>query len=208
MSGLTAMPAHRRFVSDLRDPRCIPAVDAPEIAALEAERRRLVAALEEAERSGGGYVDEARYIGQRARALGAGEPLPPSPPTAAEAQAAAEQRRRNVAAAEEALLRFADVVCRTVEAHPEWREAARAKVKAAQDEAEAAMAQAKAAARRAEDAAWLVQHLERTASDELYIARVSDSAEAMPKDEPDLVWNITDPRILGLMERSRTGAPL
>lgn len=36
---------YRRFVNDLRDPRCIPAVDAPEIVALEAERRRLVAAL-------------------------------------------------------------------------------------------------------------------------------------------------------------------
>jgi hypothetical protein len=36
---------HRRFVNDLRDPRCIPAVDAPEIVALEAERARLVAAL-------------------------------------------------------------------------------------------------------------------------------------------------------------------
>ncbi|MCW2751861.1 MAG: hypothetical protein JWR83_2971 [Aeromicrobium sp.] len=39
---------YRRFVNDLRDPRCIPAVDAPEIVALEAERRRLVAALDTA----------------------------------------------------------------------------------------------------------------------------------------------------------------
>lgn len=203
MSGQTGMAAHRRFVSDLRDPRCIPAVDAPEIVALEAERQRLVTALEEAER-GSGHFDEAGYIGQRAKALGAGTPLPPQPPTAVEAQAAGEQRRRNVSAAQEALLRFADVVCRTVEAHPEWRDDARAKVKAAHDEAEAAMAQAKAAARRAEDATWLVQHLERTASDELYIARVSD----MPKDEPDLVWNITDPYIAELMARSRTGSAL
>jgi hypothetical protein len=204
MSGLTAMAAHRRFVNDLRDPRCIPAVDAPEIAALEAERRRLVAALEEAER-GGGYVDEAQYIAQRAKALGADEPLPPSPPTAAEMQAAAEQRQRNVAAATEALLRFADVVCATVEAHPEWRHAARAKVKAAQEEADAALALAKAAAARAEDAAWLVQHLERTASDELYIARVSEEAA---DTSGWLHWDVTDPHIVELMARSRTGQPL
>jgi hypothetical protein len=206
VSGLTASAAHRRFVNDLRDPRCIPAVDAPEIAALEAERRRLVAALEEAER-GGGYVDEAQYIAQRAKALGAGTDLPPSPPTTAERQAAAEQRQRNVAAATEALLRFGDVVCRTVEAHPEWRHAARAKVKAAQDEAEAAMAQAKAAALRAEDAAWLVQHLERTASDELYIARVSESTDV---DDTSgwLHFEVTDPRIAELIGSARGGSAL
>ena len=39
---------YRRFVNDLRDPRCIPAVDAPEIIALEAERARLVAAFDTA----------------------------------------------------------------------------------------------------------------------------------------------------------------
>lgn len=206
MSGLTASAAHRRFVNDLRDPRCIPAVNAPEIAALEAERRRLVAALEEAEQ-GGGHVDEAWHIAQRAEALRTGAPLPPSPPTAAETQASAEQRQRNVAAATEALLRFGDVVCRTVEAHPEWREEARAKVKQAQDDAEAALAQAKAATARAEDAAWLVQHLERTASDELYIARVSDHTE----DADTSGWlhfDVTDPHIVGLIASARGGQPL
>lgn len=203
MGGLTAQPAYRRFVSDLRDPRCIPAVDAPEIAALEAERARLVAALEEAEQ-GGGYFDEAGYVAARARALREGTELPPEPPTAAERQAAAEQRTRNVRAAEEALLRFADVICRTVEAHPEWRDEAQAKVKAAQAEADAAMRQAKAAALRAEEASWLVQHLERTAADELYPAAHS----SQPHDTPYLVWDITDPHVRDLMARSRTGQAL
>ena len=203
MSGLTAMPAHRRFVNDLRDPRCIPAVDAPEIVALEAERARLVAALEEAEQ-GGGHISEAQYIEQRAKALREGTELPPEPPTAAERQAAAEQRSRNVRAAEEALLRFADVICRTVEAHPEWRDEARGKVTAARKEADEAMRQAKDAARRAEEAQWLVQHLERTASDELYPA----AASRLPRDEPDLVWDIHDPYVRDLMARSRTGSPL
>lgn len=152
---------------------------------------------------GGGYFDQAAYVAQRARALAAGEPLPSEPPSLAERQAATEQRNRNVAAAEEALLRFADVVCRTVEAHPEWWDEARAKVNAAQDEAEAATAQAKPLPA---EPAWLVQHLERTASDELYPTRVSDAA--LPKDEPDLVWNITDPYIAELVARSRTGSPL
>lgn len=204
MAGLVALPAHRRFVNDLRDPRCIPAVDAPEIVALEAERVRLVAALEEAERGDGGYFDEARYIEQRAKALQEGTELPPEPPTPAERQAAGEQRNRNVRAAEAALLRFADVICRTVEAHPEWRDEARARVQAAQTEADAAMAQAKDAARRAEEAQWLVWHLERTAADELYPA----AGDRLPQDTPDLVWDIHDPYIRDLMARSRTGSPL
>ncbi len=196
-----AMPAYRRFVNDFRDPRIIPAVDAPEIAALEAERARLVAALEEAE-SGGAYFDEATYIAQRAKALREGTELPPEPPTAAERQAAHEQRSRNVAAATDALLNFGDVVCRTVEAHPEWRDEARAKVAAARAEADAAMAQAQAAARRAEEAQNLVQHLERTAADELY------PSTSGPQDQEDLVWDIADPYVRDLMARSRTGAAI
>lgn len=194
-----AMPAYRRFVNDLRDPRCIPAVDAPEIAALEAERVRLVAALDEAKRSGG-HVDDARYIAQRAKAIREGTEMPPPPPTAAEQQAANEQRNRNVAAAENALVAFGDVICRTVEAHPEWREEALAKVSAAQAEAAAAVAAARSAERRAVEARGLVLHLERTAADELYVAKVT----SVPKDDEDVVWEPTDPYIRDLVARSRT----
>lgn len=80
-----------------------------------------------------------------------------------------------MAAAQEALLEFAEVVCRTVEAHPEWRDEARAKVAEAQAEAE--------------EARWLVQHLERAASDELYPA----TRGTVPRDEPDLVWDVKRP---------------
>lgn len=205
MSGLTAMPAHRRFVNDLRDPRCIPAVDAPEIVALEGERARLVAALEEAEKGdGSGHINEATYIEQRAKALREGTELPPEPPTPAERQAAAERRNRNVRAATDALLHFADVVCRTVEAHPEWRDEAQAKVTEARQEADAARAAAEAATRRAEEASWLVQHLERVAADELYPAAGSRA----PQDTDYVVWDIKDPYIAELMARSRTGEAL
>jgi hypothetical protein len=198
-----AEPAHRRFVNDLRDPRCIPAVDAPEIVALEGERARLVAALDQANR-GGGRVDVAHYIAQRAKAIRAGTELPPEPPTAAELQAGNEKRSRNVAAAENALLALADTICETVRNHKEWEDEARERVAAAQAEAEAAMAQAKAAARRAEDAHSLVIHLERVAADELY----PNTASAVPQDEPGLVWDITDPHVRDLMALSRTGSPL
>jgi uncharacterized protein YfiM (DUF2279 family) len=109
-----------------------------------------------------------------------------------------------VAAAEDALLKFADTICRTVEAHPEWQDEARAKVVAARAEADAAMAAARDATRRAEEATWLVQHLERVAADELY----TSTASASPVDEPDLVWNVADPYVRDLMARSRTGASL
>lgn len=203
MAGLIAQPAYRRFVNDLRDPRCIPALDEAEIAALEGERQRLVAALEEAEQ-GGGHFDEASYIAQRSKAIREGTELPPEPPTAVERQASAEQRNRNVRAATEALVRFGDIICQTIKAHPEWEDEARAKVSAAQAEADAAMAQAKAAALRAEEASFLVQHLQRTAADELYPASYSRA----PQDTEYLRWDITDPLVRDLMARSRTGSPL
>ncbi len=51
----------RLFASDIRRDGLIPAVllGYPELAALEAERVRLAAALTEAEQGGGGYMDEA-----------------------------------------------------------------------------------------------------------------------------------------------------
>lgn len=103
----------RLFASDLRRDGLIPAtlLGYPELAALEAERARLAAALTEAE-AGGGQVSEAHYIAARARALREGTPLPPPPPTAAEAQASAETRRRNVQAATDALVQLGDTLRR------------------------------------------------------------------------------------------------
>jgi hypothetical protein len=189
----------RRFVNDLRDPRVLPAVDAPEIVALEGERARLVAALDAAQ-SGGGYVDEASYIARRAKAIREGTELPPEAPTAAERQAGNERRNRHVAAAENALLAFADTICRTVEAHSEWRDEALDRVAAAQAEVEAARRQSQDAARRAEEAHFVVRHLENIAADNLY-----PNTSATLQDDPDVVWNITDPHVLDLMALSRTG---
>jgi hypothetical protein len=199
-----AEPAIRRFVNDLRDPRCIPAVDAPEIAALEGERARLVAALDEAGHRYGGNLDMSHYIAQRAKAIREGTELPPEPPTFAERESANEKRRRNVAAAENALLAFADTICETVRHHPEWQDEARERVAAAQAEAEAARRAAQDAFRRAEEAQHLVIHLQRVAADELY----PSTSGTFPRDAPDLIWSVTDPHVLDLMALSRTGSPL
>ncbi|WP_420451560.1 hypothetical protein [Ilumatobacter sp.] len=202
---MIAQPAHRRFLNDLRDPRCIPAVDAAEIVALEAERVRLVEALEEAERGpSGNDLNEADYIQQRAHALRHGTELPSPPRTAAERQADADERRRNVAAASTALLEFGEVVCRTVEAHPEWRVEARDRIATAAAEAEAASAAARAAAQRAEEARWQLQHLERTARNELYPATYPSPLQ----NQDDLIWDINDPQVRDLMARSRTDAAI
>lgn len=200
----------RLFAGDLRRDGLIPSalLGYPELAALEAERSRLAAALSEAEnRSGGGFVDEAWHIAQRAEALRTGAPLPPSPPTAAEAQAAAEQRQRNVAAATDALLRLGDTLRRTIAAHPEWQDAAAAKVKTARDEAEQARRAAAEADARAVEAEQYTRWLRRASDGEVYYPTfVANSGH--PADEPDLIWNVTDPRILDLIASSRTGQPL
>ncbi len=189
----------RRFVNDLRDPRCIPAVDAPEIVALEGERARLVAALDEAQR-GGSYVDEASYIAKRAKAIREGTELPPEPPTAAERQAGNERRNRNVAAAENALLQFADTICETVRKHPEWIGEAQERVAAAHAEAKEARRAAAEAEHRAEQAQFMVRHLGHIAMDNLY-----PNTSATLMDDPEVVWDITDPHVLDLMALSRTG---
>lgn len=113
----------RLFASDLRRDGLIPAslLGYPELAALEAERVRLAAALTEAE-AGGGWHDEASYVRERARALRSGSPLPPPPPTAAERQADGERRRRDVSAATDALVQLGDTLRRTIAAHPEWQD--------------------------------------------------------------------------------------
>ena len=158
----------RRFINDLRDPRCIPAVDAPEVVALQAERARLVAAL-----------------------------------GAAGSEAANEHdRRRAAAAAEDALLAFADTVCATIRNHPEFESDARERVAAVQAEAELARQAAQEAERRIEEAQALVRHLQRVAEDELY----PNLASTVSND--DLVWQATDPYVVDLMERTRTGAAI
>jgi hypothetical protein len=200
----------RLFPSDLRRDGLIPAalLGYPELAALEAERARLAAALDEAEAApGGGYHDEASYIEQRARALRDGTELPPSPPTAAERQAEAEQRRRNVAAATDALVQFGDTLRRTIAAHPEWQGEAVAKIKAAQAEAEAARRVAAEADARAAAAEQYARWLRRASDGEIYFPTFVESG-GLPPDEPDLIWNVNDPHIRELIATSRSGAPL
>jgi hypothetical protein len=198
----------RLFASDLRRDGLIPAslLGYPELAALEAERVRLAAALDEAE-AGGGHVHEAFYIEQRSRALREGTELPPPPPTATEAQAAAERRARNVAAATDALVRFGDTLRRTIAAHPEWQDDAAEKVKAARAEAEAARRVAAEADARAVEAEHYTRWMRRASDGEVYFPTfVADGG--LPQDEPDLVWAVTDPHILELIASSRTGSPL
>lgn len=198
----------RLFASDLRRDGLIPAslLVYPELAALEAERARLAAALDDAER-GGGYVDEASHVAARARALREGTELPPPPLTAAEAQAAAEQRRRNVQAATDALVAFGDTLRRTIAAHPEWRDDAAARAKAARAEAEEARRAAAEADTRAATAEQYGFWLRRASDGEIFYPTFVESG-GLPQDEPDLIWNVTDPHIRELIAASRSGAAL
>lgn len=195
----------RLFASDLRRDGLIPSslLGYPELVALEAERVRLAAALTEAE-AGGGHVNEAQYIQKRARALREGSELPPPPPTAAEAQASAEARRRNVQAATEALVQFGDTLRRTIAAHPEWQDDATEKVNAARAEAEAARRVAAEADARAAEAEHYTRWLRRASDGEVYYP----TFVGLPQDEPDLIWQVTDPHILDLIAASRTGQAL
>lgn len=191
----------RRFVNDLRDPRVLPAIDAPEIVALEAERVRLVAVLDAAGR-GDGNLDTSRYIAQRTKAIREGTEMPPPLPNQAEWDARQAQARIDRLAAEEALLAFADTICDTVRSHAEWEAEAQERVAAALADAEAARRAAAEAERRAKEAQFLVQHLQHIAVDNLY-----PNTSASPEHDPDMmVWAVTDPHVLDLMERSRTGS--
>ena len=118
------------FASDIRRDGLIPAslLGYPELAALEAERVRLAAALTEAEQGGGGYLTDEQYVAVRSAALREGRPLPPPPPTAAEVAADNENRRRSVRAATDALEHLGDTLRRTIAAHPEWQDEAAEKV--------------------------------------------------------------------------------
>ncbi len=168
--GLGPSPAYRRFLSDMRR-QVIPAplLRYPELAELEQQRRRLVQALEDAEQSGPSVQREEVYIAQRAKALRAGTPLPPAPPTPAEVEAGQQQRARDVQAATDALLALGDDICRTIAAHPEWQAEAQAQVQALHDEAADALRRAQAAERQAQVAQVYVQWLDRAAFDELYV---------------------------------------
>jgi len=199
----------RLFVSDLRRDGLIPAalLVHPELAAIEAERSRLAQALTDAERSGPQRVNEATYVAARSAALREGRPLPPTPPTAAEVEAAQEQQRRDVAAAEDALLALGETLRCTVAAHAyEWGKAAGAKVHAARAEAAELQRQAQAAERRADQAEQYVRWIRRAAEGEVYLPRWEGAA--LPADDPDVVWDVTDPRVLELIAASRTGRPL
>ncbi len=200
----------RLFVSDLRREGVIPGalLVYPELAALEVERARLAAALDEAEQGGGGgYLTGEQYVAARAAALREGRDLPPAPPTAAEVAAESENRRRNVPAAEDALLALGETLRHTVAAHAfEWGKAASEKVKALRDEAAERMRQAREAEGRAQEAEHYERWLRRCADGELYYPTFT--LHQQPQDEPDLVWNITDPQILDLIAASRSGQAL
>lgn len=199
----------RLFASDLRRDGLIPAslLGYPELAALEAERVRLAAALDEAESQSSGRISEERYIEARARALREGTPLPPPPETPAERQEAADNRRRNVQAATDALVQFGDTLRRTIAAHPEWQDEAGEKVKTARAEAEAARRVAAEADARAVEAEQYVRWLRRASDGEVFYPTFVE-ASGLPQDEPDLVWAVTDPHILDLIAASRSGQPL
>ncbi len=98
-----------------------------------------------------------------------------------------------------------DTLRRTIAAHPEWQD--EAAVKAARAEAEQARRAAAAAAARAVEAEHYTRWLRRASDGEVYFPTFVENS-GQPQDEPDLVWNITDPYILDLIESSRTGQPL
>ena len=172
--GLTAMPAYRRFLSDMTDERGVipaPMLRYPQLAALEVQRQRLVAALHEAQRpSGKQHLSDAEYIAARTRALRDGTELPAAPPTQATLDAAAQRRARDVQAAEHALLELADDICRTVREHPGFQQDGRDNIASLRERAAEMRRVAADAERQAEQAGFLVQWLERVAQDELYVS--------------------------------------
>lgn len=191
------MRFYRRIVKELERDEIIPTLpfEAPELEALNDERKRLVSALREAETSEGPtQVDEAAYVRQRARALRTGKPLPKEPPSQAERNDAEERRRRNVAAAKQALVQLGDDICETVAKHPDWVREAESHVQRAQREADEARQAAEEAERRAARAGVLVQWLQHVAEGDLYIPTpntgeapdVSDFViQAEPVNTPD-----------------------
>lgn len=193
---------YRRFVTEIERDDLIPPVpfDAPELAALEAERRRLANALRDAQRSGPtASVSEEGYRAARAQALREGRPLPPEPPAPAEVQAGIERRARAVAAAEAALVRLGDDLCATVANHPEWVGEAVAHVERAEAEAAEARRLAEDADRRARRAEVVVKWLRHVAEGELYVADFGDR----PDVSEFVITDPDDPRVADLVRASR-----
>lgn len=169
-AGLVAQPAYRRYLSDMRRQVIPPALlRYPELARLDAERRRLVQALEDAEKSGPVVVTDAEYIAQRSKALRDGGDLPAAPPTAADLAAGREARARDVQAATDALLGLGDSICQALREHPEWEAEGRAHIAALREQAAEARRKADEAERQADGAQFLVQWMQRAAHDELYV---------------------------------------
>jgi hypothetical protein len=172
-AGLVAQPAYRRFLSDLTDERgVIPRalLRYPELAALEEQRQRLVAALAEAKRpSGPPQMSDDEYVAARAKALRDGTELPSPPPPQAAHDEYKRRSARDAKAAETALLALADEICDVLRAHPEWEQEGRAQIGTLHEQAEQKRREAEQAERDAERANFLVQWLSRGARDELYV---------------------------------------
>lgn len=172
-AGLVAQPAYRRFLSDMTDPRgVIPKamLRYPELAALEAQRQRLVAALDEARRpSGPPRMSDGEYVEARAKALRDGTAMPSPPPTQAAQDAYRQRQANDTKAAEQALLALADDICDALRAHPEWEQEGRGQIATLHAEAARKRREAEQAERDAEAANFLVQWLSRGARDELFV---------------------------------------
>lgn len=172
-AGLVGQPAYRRFLSDLTDPRgVIPKamLRYPELAALETQRQRLVAALDEARRpSGPPRISDAQYVEARAKALRDGTEMPSPPPTHAATDAYRQRQANDTKAAEQALLALADDICNALRAHPEWEEEGRGRISALHAEAARKRREAEQAERDADKANAVVQWLSRGARDELFV---------------------------------------
>jgi hypothetical protein len=177
----------RRDLNDLRRPIIPPALlRHPELAALEAQRQRLVQALKVAEHSGPEYVDDNAYIAQRTKALREGTDLPTAPPTTADLAAGREQRERDVKAASDALLALGDDICEAVRQHTEWMEEARQQVDALARTAEDLRRQALKVEQQAAVVAFQVRWLGHVQNDHLYVPTGS-AAVLSDDDRKDLI---------------------
>lgn len=170
MAGQVAQAAFRRFLSDLRR-EVIPAalLKHEDLARLDAERRRLVQALEDAEKSGVRFPSDEEYVAARTRALREERELPPPPPTAADLAAGNERRARDVQAASDALLALGDDICQAVRERPEYEQQAQSDVTTLRAEAEEMRRRAQEAERKATEAEVYVLWLSRVAEDELFV---------------------------------------
>ena len=179
-AGLVGQPAFRRFLSDLTDERgVIPQamLRYPELARLDAERRRLVQALKDASApTGPPQMSEEQYIAARTKALRDGTDLPAQPPSQSDNDAARQQRQRDVQAASDALLALADDICQAVREHPTWQDEGRREITALHEQAAQKRREADEAERQAEDARVLVMWLERVAHDELFVPTLPSAA--------------------------------